>query len=104
VAHVEKVRDGVLSVRLPEAPKPDALRDLPDAWRALLLQLTLHRRLSLARLGEITRLPAAELEQDMEALLRAGLITRSRQGLFEINPFVHTCLLAHLEQRELLSA
>ncbi len=104
ITHVEKVRDGVLSVRVPETPKPDALRDLPDAWHALLLQLSLHRRLSLARLRDITRLPEAELERDMEALVRTGLVTRSRQGLFEIDPFVHTYLLSHLEQQELLSA
>jgi DNA-binding HxlR family transcriptional regulator len=102
VGHIEKVRDGVLTTRAPNIPVRDALDELRGPWRALLLQLALHRRLTLARLRRVVQQPVPELERDLDALVRSGLVTHSREGVFEINPFVHEIVLSHFELRELL--
>ncbi len=104
ITHVDKVRDRVMSVRAPRRPSAEPLDELRASWRALLIELALHRRLTAPKLARIAALPLPEIESDLEALVRAGLITRGGQGLCEIDPFVRQLVTSHFEHRSLLPA
>lgn len=104
ISHVERVRDGVMTLRAPVKPNPDLLSELRAPWRALLLELLLHRRMTLARLERVAGLPVASVRSDVDALVRAGLLIRGRHELLEINPFVQPLISQHFETQGLLAA
>lgn len=103
VTHVDRVRDGVLTLKAPEREHGEDLDDLKPEWRALLLELLVHRRLTLPRLARITGLERERIRVDIDALIRTGLVVQGRQRALEINPFVHHVVAARFTEQGLLS-
>lgn len=103
VTHVERVRDGVLTLRAPGRELGEDLDDLHAEWRALLLELLVHRRLTLPRLVRITGMDRDRVRVDVDALIRMGLVVQGRQRALEINPFVHHVVAARFAEQGLLS-
>ncbi|MDH5673305.1 MAG: AAA family ATPase [Myxococcales bacterium] len=99
ITHVERFRDGVITMRSPGREHGEDLDELRAEWSALLLELLLHRRLTLPRLERITSLDRERLRTDVDALVRMGLVVQSPQRAVELNPFVHHLVLARFGER-----
>jgi amino acid transporter len=92
VANIDEVRDKTLVIEPPEPRNWEVLDELRVEWKALLLQLTLHKRLGRDALERVTGADAATLERDVGALRRAGLIVEDRDGVIEVDPYLHHAL------------
>lgn len=71
---VERFEHDAVVLRRPRAVDLDALDALEDTWVALLLELVLHRSLSLTRLVRVTGADEAALRRHVLALVRSGLV------------------------------
>lgn len=102
LAHVDEASKNTLSIRLPQGRASDVLDGLRIDWTALLMQFVLHKQLTRPRLAEITGLGAAELDQQVAALLRMGLVVEDRRAI-ELNRFAHHIVTERFTRRGLLS-
>ena len=53
ITNIDKVADNTISIRYPGLPDTKVLAGLDDEWKTLLVQLILHKRLTLTRLERI---------------------------------------------------
>lgn len=84
-----------------QEPLPNVLTQEQDS---ILLQILLHKELSLKRLEQVYHLDNKEdLFFEVESLLRMGLINEIGVKNYQINPFVTVKLVQHLRRKELIN-
>ena len=71
-------------------------------WVALILQLVLHKQVTFARLSRITGLSEKNLRHNLDTLIRMGIVSETRQGIIEINRYVHHMVVSRLVERGML--
>ncbi|MBT29276.1 MAG: hypothetical protein CMO01_06405 [Thalassobius sp.] len=87
ISCVEKVEDNVLKITIPKPPSVDVLRRLPSAWIVILIQLILHRRLTVENLDKIMNHSEPQLSHHIATLKRSGLVEEEK-NLLKINRFM----------------
>lgn len=102
IATIKRVRSNVIELRPTGATPPSFLDDLPLEHLALIVQLALHRQLSIERFTRITGLPLTDVVQELAMLARMGLVIRIGEGVYTLDRFVRHHVIRHLEARELL--
>ncbi|MCB9726879.1 MAG: hypothetical protein H6746_00210 [Deltaproteobacteria bacterium] len=102
VAHLTAVDDRSVTLRPPTTPRLEALDLLDPDLAAILVELVLHRRLDDARLARVTGLTPAPLSASISALLRSGLVSRTRRGSLELSRYVRPHVVRWLVDREVL--
>ena len=103
VAHVERVRDNTIEVQPPSTLGWERVDALRTEWVALLVQLLLHKQVSVRRLRVVSGLEARDFRRDLDTLLRMGLVVENRRRIVEINPFVHHIVLDRFAKRGLVA-
>jgi amino acid transporter/DNA replication protein DnaC len=101
LAHVEKIDGKRLVMRLPSVPDRSVLGELRIELKALLVQLVVHKQLTLERLARLTGLGWA-VQPDLERLIRMGLVHRSSQGIHHTDRFVAHFIVDELREQGLL--
>ncbi|MFT7582086.1 MAG: hypothetical protein ACI9MR_003768, partial [Myxococcota bacterium] len=102
LGHITAVEEESLTIRMPNVIDSELLADLDVDKRALLVQLGLHRALTVPRLLRVTGLAEEKLEAQMAMLERSGFIVRDGQGVVAINRYIRHEVVRHLEQRGVL--
>ena len=102
LTHVDEVDGKRLEVRAPVAPTVDVLEELRPPFVALLVQLVLHKQLTHVRLIEMTGLDPGELEHQLSALLRMGLVLESSEGVLQIDGHVRHLVLEAFRRQGVL--
>ena len=103
IAHVERVEGETITVRKPLIIDREMLDELKMEWVALLLQLVLHRSVTVERLERITGMPLGELQVHLRTLVRMGLVDADAQGIVELNRYVQHLIVDHLRERGMLA-
>ena len=101
-ANIDKVSEKVLTVRYPRLPDTKPLAEIDDEWKVLLIQLILHKRLTLARLSGIFSRDEGRIREIMDTLLQKGLIEEKRENLFIVNTFIEPHLIRVFKSQELI--
>ncbi|MBX2799430.1 MAG: hypothetical protein KTR31_17275 [Myxococcales bacterium] len=101
LAHVERVEGDSLVLDFPSTPVDDALDTMSMGWVGLLVQLVLHKELTVERLLRVTGQPKAQLMRDLAALRRTGLVTQDRSVL-ALEPRSQHLVLRSLRRRGVL--
>jgi amino acid transporter len=102
ITHVQKVSGSTLVIGAPSTQPWDVLDELRGELTAVLLQLVIHKQLGRARLARVSGSEQADLNSDIETLVRMGLVVESQQGTLTINSFVHHAVVERLARRGLL--
>lgn len=103
LAHIDKIDDNTLHVRWPKRPKTDALGQLRIDLRAVLVQLVVHKQVTLRRLRRLTALDPAKLEADLSVLVRMGLVHRDKRNVLHVDRFVAHLVTARLRTSGMLA-
>ena len=88
LAHIDKVDGNTLMMRWPKRPRAEAIEKLRVELCALLVQLVVHKQVTLRRLQRISGLPKDALEEDIGALTRMGLVRRDARDVMHVDRFV----------------
>lgn len=102
ITHIERADAGRIVVRTPTRSDWQVLDELRPEWLALLTQLLLHKRLTRERLVRLSRLESRDLDRQVDALRRMGLVQESRQGSLRLNRFLTHILIDRLRERRLI--
>lgn len=100
--NIEKVSEYTIFIRYPRLPDTNILTRLEDDWKTFLIQLILHKRLTLSRLERIYSGDDKNARGILNALMRTGLVQERNEDLFRINPFIEPHLVKVLKKEELL--
>ncbi len=103
VTSIDSVDDKNIVIRAPEPEHWEVIDELAVEWKALLLSLVLHKRRSKKALPRVTGLAPEQIERDLGALCRAGLVIEGREGIVEIDPFLHHAITDRFVRGGLLS-
>ncbi len=103
VTSIESVDDKNIVITAPEPEHWEVIDELAVEWKALLLSLLLHKRRSKKSLPRVTGLEPEQIERDLGALCRAGLVIEGREGIVEIDPFLHHAISDRFVRGGLLS-
>ena len=98
VASIRSFRADEVQVESLVLPRLTPLRELHARRRAVLAAVMVHRRLANDGLHRIMGLGSDELQEEVGALVRAGLLERENQGL-HINRYVEPFLRRELGTR-----
>ncbi len=88
LSHIDKVDASTLTMRWPKRPESDAVELLRVELNAILVQLVVHKQVTMRRLQRITAVPIKELETDVAALVRMGLVRRDAREVVHVDRFV----------------
>ena len=101
LANIISVSGNRILIRSPRLPDTKVLTELDDDWKAVLLQLILHKRLTYDRLDMIF-LQDGKTHEILSSLLRTGLVEERNKDLFVISPFIEPHLIRVFKGEELL--
>ncbi len=88
LAHIDKVDGNTLLMRWPKRPRADVVEGLRIELSALLVQLVVHKQVTMRRLQRITALSSETLEADIGALTRMGIVRRDSRDIMHVDRFV----------------
>lgn len=97
-----KVEEDRLMVRPPRQPDIEVLELLPAGWNVILLQLVLHKRMSVEKLLRVFKNDYPGLAMELTSLVRAGLAVKRPDGCYILNPYVEPFLVRAFKQKEWL--
>lgn len=103
VSSIHKVKGESLEIGPPVRRDWEAIDTLRDSWIALLLQICLHKQLSVERLRRVSGLPATELRDEVDVLLRMGLVRETQRRILEIEPAILVPLHERFSRRGVFS-
>ncbi len=92
LTNIEKFSGETLRINYPREPKLDILENLDDDWQVFLIQLIVHKRLSLEKLTKILNIEPLEVEETFNSLRRAGLIVEKSSRVYMINTYAEPYL------------
>ncbi len=102
LAHIEHVDAEQLSLVSPTRLDDDAMDALDMELVALLLQLLLHKGLTMERLERVSGRSRAELQRQLAALRRAGLVQPEKRSVIRLQPRTQHLVLRSVQRRGLL--
>ncbi|MEO0330703.1 MAG: ATP-binding protein, partial [Bacteroidota bacterium] len=99
---IEKKVDKEVHLKVPRLPDYEGLRNLPHDWTMLIVQLLLHKRLSLLRMRRVLQLDIVAINSVLQDLLRAGLVVEKERGVYQLNVYTEIHLINLLKEQGIL--
>jgi len=103
VSSIDKVRGEMLEISVPHRKDWESLDTLKSSWVAILLQLALHKQMSIERLRRVSGLSRQELKEELSALRRMGLVIETQRRILEIEPSIYPALQERFSKRGVFS-
>lgn len=102
LANIVEVKDDVLYVRTPQMPATSVLDTLKPGWYLLIIQLMLHKRANLKKLARICRANTQEIKENIDILMRSGILMEKNPGVYEINTLFYPHIQRKLIEKEMI--
>ncbi len=100
LVNILKISEKRIFIRAPQLPDTTFLTQMDEEWKVMLIQLILHKRMSLEKISRLFLFPdEAAARATIKNLLRAGLIVEGKDNVFTVNQFVEP-LLVRIFRRE----
>lgn len=96
------ISDKHLTIKPPVLPNSELLDQLPGDWSVLLIQLILHKRMSIEKLQRVFAADFPALRMTLNSLVRAGLILERAKDLYVLNPYVEPFVVKAFKEKEWL--
>jgi len=101
--HIEKANDDTLMIRKPVSPKnATILRSLSSDDCLMIMQLLLHKRLTVKRLNKIFTEPQEIILKRVGMLKRIGIIQNKENGIVILNSYLTPYLIDELVRRHMI--
>ncbi|MDD3322691.1 MAG: amino acid permease [Paludibacter sp.] len=88
IANVKSFENDQLEIRSPQKPNLLVFENLPDDWKVILYQISLHKRMTISKMKNVLLINESKIVLIVEAFIRAGLIKEKSAGVFVINPYI----------------
>ncbi|MFW5663837.1 MAG: hypothetical protein ACOCYD_02250 [bacterium] len=99
---IKKVDDNNLIISSPVKPDTTVLNKINSETLVFLVQFILHKRLNTEKIQRIMMMSPGEVQEKINLLKRAAIITEPNQGIYTLNPNLHAFIRARFIEKELL--
>lgn len=99
---IEEVKGQKIKIKKPYIPDTTALDYLSTESYILLLQILLHKRVSIDKMQRILIQPRVLCEKKLAKLVRSGLVVEYRKGIYELFPPLYPIIREKLQNKEIL--
>ncbi|MEX1368462.1 MAG: AAA family ATPase [Nannocystaceae bacterium] len=103
LTHIDKIDGTTLQMRWPKRPRTEALGRLRIELRALLVQLVVHKQVTVRRLQRVSGLAPQQLEAELGALVRMNLVRRDDRDVLHVDRYVAHLVTARLRAQGMLA-
>ncbi len=103
VASIDKVKGDSIEVKMPVRRDWEALDSLAPHWVAIIIQLVVHKQLGTERLARLCGLNAEEMKEQLDPLLRMGLVLESQRRILELEPSLELPIYERFAKKGYLS-
>ncbi len=86
LSSIERIKGDTIEVRQPTKRDWEAIDSLAPHWVAIVIQLLLHKQLSMDRLTRLCQVSAEKMKDQLDPLLRMGLVLESQRRVIELEP------------------
>ena len=97
---IRTISDKNLTMKPPPIPSIEIFDHIPALWSAILIQLVLHKRMSVQKLQRVLEAEPEQIAVYLKTLRRTGLINERTTGLYVIDPYVEPHLVRAFKERE----
>jgi len=102
IANIEKVAGNKIFIQQPQLPDSRVLSEIDDDWKVLLIEMTLHKRLTYEGIKKILFADDARTRSVVGTLQRIGLIEERSEGIYMVNDFTGPHLTRVLKKEGLI--
>jgi hypothetical protein len=102
LANIEDVQDDTLYIRTPHQPDISIFDALKPGWFLIIIQLMLHKRANLRKLARICRDNLQEIKENIDILLRSGILVEKTPGVYELNTLFYPHLQRKLIEKDMI--
>ncbi|MBE0638512.1 MAG: amino acid permease [Bacteroidales bacterium] len=102
LANIEDVKEDNLYIRVPQMPDISVLDTLNLGWYLLIIQLMLHKRANLRKLTRICRGSTQVIKENIDILLRSGILMEKNPGVYEINTLLYPYIQRKLIEKDMI--
>ena len=99
---IDKVSEEEIYIHEPKLPESIPFQLLSRQQIIFLAQLIIHNSMSLERIFATSKRPMSEVKQDINALLRFGLIEKVSENIFAVNTVLYPFIVSGLKQIEII--
>jgi len=103
MVHIQAFKDDTLLIESPENFDHEVFYRLRAPWVALVIELILHREVTMARLKRLVGVDAISTDSTIRTLQRMGLVVVDKQQIVRLDPTAQHMLVEHLRHRGMLS-
>ncbi len=96
LCHIKSFSTDHIEIGIPVKPNYSLFSSMPDDWKVLLYQISLHKRMTIKKFANVLMLDQSKFSNILDALIRAGLVKEKSAGIFVINPYVDNFLTEYL--------
>jgi hypothetical protein len=101
LGNIIKVSQKKVFIRYPRIPNTSVLAELDKDWEIVLVQLILHKRLTMERIKRIFFMDENKAKEIISSLLRTGLIEEKRENLYIVNQYIEPHLIKAFKEEGL---
>lgn len=99
---IKKVEANSVHIDFPIIPDQSILELFSDRWILLIIQLVIHRRLSIERLHNMMLNDFPDIDKIISRMKSAAVLTEHSKDVIEINPYVEPFIINHLIKADIL--
>lgn len=102
IHNITHFSNGVIYIKPPHKPDLGKLEHLETDWYIAIVQIILHRRVTVDKFSRIMRINREQAAWQLEELFRAGILTEQGKKIFEIHPVIYPHIMDKLTEMKLL--
>ncbi len=102
ISNIVEYKEEKIYIKVPQNTDTSFLNDLSPETLIYLVQFTLHRQLNKKRLKRITQNTEENVSNQLQYLIRAGLIDEISEKVYHLNPCIYPHVLNLLKTKELI--
>ncbi len=97
---IKKLSGKTISISMPVISDTAAINKLPAVWSMICVQLLMHKRMSLRKLSRVLSQSEGEIDEQLKAMTRMGIVKARNMELYGLNPYIEFLLIGEFRKKE----
>ncbi len=102
LAHIKDVKGKIIVIAKPNIPDRKILEKMDDDWKVYVLQLILHKHLTLEKLSTIMGTDRTHIRHILSAMIRAGIVVEKSRSIYSLNEYLEPHIIEVFQENDIL--
>ncbi|MCF8332056.1 MAG: ATP-binding protein, partial [Bacteroidales bacterium] len=102
IQNITHFGNGIIQIKEPHKPDLEKINNLETDWYIAIVQIILHRRVTVEKFSRIMRIHRQQAIKQIEALYLAGILIEQGKKVYEVNPLIYPHLIDKLTELKII--